>query len=77
MIRDDIREEKHKGLTALQFQATRPEYKKVKPKKFKERMHQEIRRKKFIFHCELERIEKGRKIPAMYNKVEVDFDGGF
>ena len=69
LIREDVRDGKHEGLTPLQFQGTRPEYKEVKPEKFKQRLYQEIRRKKFIFHCELERLKKGRKIPAMYYSV--------
>ena len=69
LIREDIQDGKHEGLTALQFQGTRPEYNKIKPEKFKHRLYQEIQRKKFIFYCKLEHLKKGQKIPAMYKQV--------
>jgi hypothetical protein len=70
LVRDDVKDGKHKGLTPSEFQATRPEYSKVDKKKFKERLYHEIKRKKIIFHWELERQNKGRKTPATYEEVK-------
>jgi hypothetical protein len=70
LVRDDVKDGKHKGLTPSEFQETRPEYSQVGKKRFKERLYHEIKRKKFIFHCELKRQNKGRKVPATYKKVE-------
>lgn len=70
LLREDVKDKKHQGLTPSAFQATRPEYKMFDLKIFKHRIYQEIRRQKFIFHCELERRSKGRAIPGHYKKVE-------
>jgi hypothetical protein len=70
LIRDDINDGKHKGRKPSEFQATRPEFKRIGKTKFKERMYQEIKRKKFIFYCELKRQTKGRKVPASYKKAK-------
>ena len=74
LIRDDINNGKHKGLKPSEFQATRPEFKEIDKTKFKERMYQEIKRKKFIFYCELKRQTKGRKVPASYKEVKQKSD---
>jgi hypothetical protein len=42
LIREDVQDGKHEGLTALQFQGTWPEYNKIRPEKFKHRLYQEI-----------------------------------
>jgi hypothetical protein len=69
LIREDVQDGKHRGLTPLQFQSTRPEYGQLKPEKFKDRIYQEIRRQKFIFWCELERHIKGRAVPGLYTSL--------
>jgi hypothetical protein len=69
LVREDVKNGTHKGLTPSGFQATRPEYRKIDNKKFKEKLSQEVRRQKFIFHCELERKNKGRNVPALYKRV--------
>ena len=70
LIRQDIQDGKHIGLKPSEFQATRREYSKIKKQKFKECLYQAIKRKKFIFHCELDRKAKGRKAPALYKTVK-------
>ena len=47
LLRDDLRHERHLGLTPSQFQQTRDEYKIFKPRKFKELVSQTIRHIKF------------------------------
>ena len=70
LLREDVQDNKHLGLTPSDFQSTRPEYAGIDTTKFKERVKYEEKRKKFIFHCDLKRQKKGRKVPAMYKKVE-------
>jgi hypothetical protein len=69
-LREDVKERKHEGLTSSEFQASRREYRKIDATKFKERLYQEQKRKKFLFHWELDRIAKGRKVPATYKQVK-------
>jgi hemin uptake protein HemP len=69
LLREDVKDKKHEGVSPSQFQATRPEYKLFDGKTFRHRVYQEIRRQKFIFHCDLHRRTKGRAIPGGYKLV--------
>jgi hypothetical protein len=62
LLREDVLSGGHEGMTPSDLQATRPEYMLFKPVKFKERIYQEVRRKKFLFYLELQR-NKERKMP--------------
>jgi hypothetical protein len=61
LLREDVENGEHKKMTPSDFQATHLEYKLFKPKKFKEHIYQEVRRKKYLFHLELKRVQ-GRKL---------------
>jgi hypothetical protein len=69
LLREDVKDKVHERLSPSQFQASRPEYKVFESKMFRHRIYQEIRRQKFIFHCELHRRTKGRAIPGQYKLV--------
>jgi hypothetical protein len=48
-------------MTPSDFQATRPEYMLFKPAKFKERIYQEVKRKKYyLYYLELKRVQEKR-----------------
>ena len=55
MLREDVRNKFHEGITPTEFQRTRPEYGGFKTKKFKEHIYQEVRRQKFIFYLQQKR----------------------
>ena len=56
LLRQDVIDGIHIGKVPSAFQLTRPaEYMRFKPEKFKERLYQEIRRKKFLHHLALKR----------------------
>jgi hypothetical protein len=69
LLREDVKDKKHEGVSPSQFQGSRPEYKLFDSKTFRHRIYQEIRRQKFIFHCDLHRRAKGRAIPGGYKLV--------
>ena len=68
LLRQDIIDGVHKRMTIKQLQASRIEYTPFKPKKFKERIYQEIRYQKFMCHLELKRTlkekERRSKVPS-------------
>jgi len=70
LLRDDVKDKKHEGLTPSEFRRTRPEYMKFRVEIFKGRIYQEVKRQKFIFHCELKRKLKGRAKPGFYSNVQ-------
>ena len=71
LVSKDVMDGKHNGLTPSEFQATRPEYRTLDNKKFKEKLYQEIKLQKFYFHWDEERKKKGgRKVAAKYDRVE-------
>jgi hypothetical protein len=61
LLREDVESGEHERMTPSDFQATRPEYMLFKLNKFKERIYQEVRRKKYLFYLELKR-DKERKM---------------
>jgi hypothetical protein len=69
LLREDVKDKKHEGVSLSQFQGSRPEYKLFDSKTFWHRIYQEIRRQKFIFHCDLHHRAKGRAIPGGYKLV--------
>ena len=61
LLRQDVNDKKHDGMTPLSFQHTRPEYIHFNPKIFKGRIYQEVRRQKFINHLEQDQAQKDSK----------------
>jgi hypothetical protein len=57
-LRDDVKNKVHTTMSALELQATRPEYQSFKPNKFRDRISQEVRRQKFLNYLELQRAKK-------------------
>ena len=57
LLREDIKNKLHLTNTPSNLQASREEYKLFKPKKFQDRICQEVRRSKYIFYLELKRAE--------------------
>ena len=43
------------------YYGTRPEYMLFKPAKFKERIYQEVKRKKYLYYLELKRVQEKKK----------------
>ena len=76
LLREDVKHKKHEGMPPSSFQMTRPEYMHFKPRIFKERIYQEVRREKFINHLEQDRAQKEtkrkNKAEKMVNKKEKD-----
>lgn len=63
LLRDDVSNNRNKQMSRAQLQSSRDEYKQFKPKKFKERIYQEVKRQKFINYLEMKRTlkEKDRR----------------
>lgn len=74
LIRQDVNDNMHEGISMPEFQATRPEYLKIDKTKFKEKVYHEIKRKKFIYGWDKKRLEKGRKKPALYKEVKKEME---
>jgi hypothetical protein len=55
LLREDIKNKKHEGMTPLSFQASRQEYYQFKPRQFKERIYQEVRYQKFLNYLQMKR----------------------
>jgi hypothetical protein len=55
LLRADVQEGKHIGISPAQFQRTRQDYMAFPPDKFKHRIYQEVRRMKFIYYLECKR----------------------
>ena len=62
LLRDDVERGEHEWMTPSDLQATRPEYMLFTPNKFKGRIYQEVKRKKYLFHIELKRAQQGSKM---------------
>ena len=61
LLREDVKSGENKRMTPSDFQATRPEYMLFKPAKFKERIYQEVKRKKYLYYLELKRVQEKKK----------------
>jgi hypothetical protein len=57
-LRMDVKDKVHTTMTPGALQASHPEYRVYKPKKFKEHIYQEVRRQKFLHYLELKRAEE-------------------
>jgi hypothetical protein len=55
ILRMDVGNGVHKSLTPSKLQASRPAYQEFKPRIFKHRIYQEVRRQKFLYYLQLER----------------------
>ena len=54
LLQEDMANKRHTQMTRQQLQNSRDEYKAFKSKKFKERIYQEFKRQKFVYHMELQ-----------------------
>ena len=61
VLRKDIEEGKHLGMTMSDFYNSRKEYTCITKRKFKERVHQETRRKKFIHYLTTKTAEEKKE----------------
>jgi hypothetical protein len=61
LLREDVESGEHERMTPSDFQATRPEYMLLKPNKFKERIYQEVKRKKYLYYLGLKRMQERKK----------------
>ena len=59
LLRGDVADGKHLTMQPALLQQSRREYHPFKPRKFKERIYQELRRIKFINYLKQKRAEKG------------------
>ena len=59
LLRGDVADGKHLTMQPALLQQLRREYHPFKPRKFKERIYQEVRRVKFLTYLEQKRGEKG------------------
>jgi hypothetical protein len=57
LLRSDVQQGRHIGLTPSEFQRTRPEYMVFPAGKFKDRIYQAVRRMKFINYLEFKRMK--------------------
>jgi hypothetical protein len=63
LLREDVERGEHERMTPSDLQAKRPDaYKLFKPRKFKERIYQEVKRKKYFFYLDLKRQREGRRM---------------
>jgi hypothetical protein len=61
LLRGDVADGKHLTMKPALLQQSRREYKPFEPRKFKERIYQEVRRVKFLNYLQQKREEKGLK----------------
>ena len=74
LLRSDIEEDKHLGITPSQFRQTRVEYKQFPLKIFKERVYQEVRRRKFVYYMNWKRAKKVEKAKKARLKAKKNRD---
>ena len=68
LLREDVKNKVHLGMTPRELHNSRPEYLRFKGKIFRQRIYQEVRRQKFIHYLELQR-EKEKKKQEKKNKT--------
>ena len=77
-LREDVKNNKHTTMSPSMLQDTRPEYRQFHPKKFKERIYQEIRLQKFYNHLNLKRQKQNNIVGAaaatIADQAFIDFD---
>ena len=69
LLRRDVEEKKHVGLTPSEFQQTRTEYHPFDGKVFKHRIYQEVRRVKFLFWLNMKREAKMKEAQVQKEKA--------
>lgn len=57
-LREDVANKLHTTMSSSELQQSRAEYRGFKRHKFKDRIHQEVRRQKFLHYLDLERSKK-------------------
>ena len=62
LLWQDVRDKIHLTMEPADFQDSRLVYRGFKPKKFRERICQEVRYQKSLFHLELKRSQEKMKI---------------
>jgi hypothetical protein len=70
LLREDVQNEIHLTMNPSDFHNSRPEYILFKSRIFRDRLRQEIRRKKFLFHLELQRTQGKKKIGSEHFVLE-------
>jgi hypothetical protein len=61
ILRHDVEQKLHEGKTPSEFQASRDAYRPFHPKKFKERIYQEVRYQKFLNYLQMKRDAEEQK----------------
>lgn len=67
---EDVKDKKHKRMSPTTLYYSRPEYQAFSLDKFRARIYQEERRRKFIFHLEVERAEKKKQFQRAKHHAE-------
>jgi hypothetical protein len=68
LLQEDVKNSKHTTMSSRELWETRPEYRCFKPCKFKDRIHQEVRRQKFMHYLQLQRASKEEEYKKNKNK---------
>ena len=76
LLCDDASNNWHKQKSQAQLQSSWDEYKLFKPKKFKERIYQEVKRQKFINYLEMKRTLKEKDCCSQIGWAPVVIDVG-
>lgn len=63
LLREDIENNEHTRMTPSKLQTSREAYKPFKAEKFKDRIHQEVRRSKYIYYLNLKRAKEQDRDP--------------
>ena len=72
LLRKDIKDELHLQLSLRELRSSRREYACLTPKKFKQRVYQEIRRKKYFHHLKLKSVEWNKQKKARRSHDQPD-----
>jgi hypothetical protein len=72
LLREDVKNKLHTTMSSSELRATSPEYMCFKPKKFKDRIPQEVKTQKFLHHLELQRSRKFDDCPKQPRKDTKD-----
>jgi hypothetical protein len=70
LLREDVHNKIHLTMNPSDFHNSRPKYILFKSGIFRDRLHQEIRRKKFLFHLELQRTQGKKNIRSEHFVLE-------
>jgi hypothetical protein len=65
LLREIVESGENEQMTPSDFQATSPEYMLFKPHKFKERIYQEVKHKKYLYCLEHRGFKKGRSVECL------------